>query len=205
LKKLRRQCGFTLLEVLVAMALFALMAAMAYGTLNQTLLSADILSDRMNRLQALQRTVRMLSDDLQQLAPRPVRDELGDNYDPSLSTAFQSGFALELTRGGWNNPMVLPRSTMQRTAYRIEDDALLRYHWNVLDRTLSNEPIVVTLLEGVESLRFRFFQTNADYIEQWPPENLNGPTNGRLRPLAVEFVLTLENEDEITRLIEIAP
>lgn len=187
------------------MALFALMAAMAYGTLNQTLLSADILSDRMNRLQALQRTVRMLSDDLQQLAPRPVRDELGDNYGPSLSTAFQSGFALELTRGGWNNPMVLPRSTMQRAAYRIEDDALLRYHWNVLDRTLSNEPIVVTLLEGVESLRFRFFQTNVDYIEQWPPENLSGPTNGRLRPLAVEFVLTLENEDEITRLIEIAP
>lgn len=201
----RHQRGFTLLEVLVAMALFALLAAMAYGTLNQTLLSADILSDRMDRLQALQRTVRMLSDDLQQLAPRPVRDELGDNYGPSLSTSFQSGFAIELTRGGWNNPMVLPRSTMQRAAYRIEDDALVRYHWNVLDRTLSNEPVVVTLLEGVESLRFRFFQTDADYIEQWPPENLNGPTNGRLRPLAVEFVLALENEDEITRLIEIAP
>jgi len=201
----RQQRGFTLLEVLVAMALFALLAAMAYGTLNQTLLSADILSDRMDRLQALQRTVRMLSDDLQQLAPRPVRDELGDNYGPSLSTSFQSGFAIELTRGGWNNPMVLPRSTMQRAAYRIEDDALVRYHWNVLDRTLSNEPVVVTLLEGVESLRFRFFQTDADFIEQWPPENLNGPTNGRLRPLAVEFILALENEDEITRLIEIAP
>ncbi len=201
----RTQTGFTLLEVLVAMALFALMAAMTYGTLNQTLLSSDILSDRMDRLQALQRTVRTLADDLQQLAPRPVRDELGDNYGPSLSTAFQSGFAIELTRGGWNNPMVLPRSTMQRAAYRIEDGALLRYHWNVLDRTLSNEPVIVTLLEEVDSLRFRFFQTDSDFIEQWPPDNLNGPTNARLRPLAVEFVLTLENEDEITRFIEIAP
>ncbi len=101
--------------------------------------------------------------------------------------------------------MVLPRSTMQRAAYRIEDGALLRYHWNVLDRTLSNEPVIVTLLEEVDSLRFRFFQTDSDFIEQWPPDNLNGPTNVRLRPLAVEFVLTLENEDEITRLIEIAP
>lgn len=201
----RIQKGFTLIEVLVAMALFAVMAAMAYGTLNQTLLSADILSERMDRLQALQRTVRMLSDDLQQLTPRPVRDELGDNYGPALSTAFQSGFTIELTRGGWSNPMVLPRSTMQRAAYRIEDNELIRYHWNVLDRTLSNEPIVVALMDGIESLQFRFFQTDTDFIDQWPPLNLTGPTNSRLRPLAVEFILTLEDETEISRLIEIAP
>lgn len=200
----RRQ-GFTLIEVLVAMAMFSLVAALAYGTLNQTLLSADILAERMDRLQALQRTVRMLSDDLQQLAPRPVRDELGDNLTPAMSTNFQTGFAIELTRSGWNNPMVLPRSTLQRAAYRIEDDELLRYHWNVLDRTLSNEPIVVALLDGVESIQFRFFQGGGDAIEQWPPLSNAGPGNARLRPQGVEFVLTLEDEGEISRLIEIAP
>jgi len=202
-----RRCtkAFTLIEVLVAMAVFALVSALAYGTLNQTLLSAELLSDRMDRLQALQRAVRLLTDDLQQLTPRPIRDELGDNYGPALNTSFQTGFALELTRGGWSNPMVLPRSTQQRAAYRIEDNELVRYYWNVLDRTLSNEPIVVSLLDGVESLQFRFYRSDSDFVEQWPAINTAGPPNVRSRPRAVEFILTLEDEGEIMRLIEVAP
>ena len=109
------------------MAIFAVLAAFCYGTLSQTLLSAEILNDRMDRLQALQRTMRMLTDDLQQLAPRPIRDELGDNLRPALDTGFQSGFALELTRGGWSNPVVLPRSTLQRVGYRIEEEELVDF------------------------------------------------------------------------------
>ena len=58
--------AFTLIEVLVAMAIFAIMSALAYGTLSQTLLSAEILNDRMDRLQALQRTMRLLTDDMYQ-------------------------------------------------------------------------------------------------------------------------------------------
>ena len=202
---LRHSKGFTLIEVLVAMAVFALVAALAYGTLNQTLLSAEILSDRMDRLQALQRAVRMLTDDLQQLTPRPVRDELGDNYGPALNTGFQTGFALELTRAGWSNPMVLPRSSQQRAAYRIEENELVRYHWNVLDRTLSNEPIVVSLLDGVESLQFRFYRSDEDFVEQWPAQTTAGAGSVRSRPRAVEFILTLEDEGEIMRLVEVAP
>jgi general secretion pathway protein J len=201
----RPQKGFTLIEVLVAMAIFAILSALAYGTLNQTLLSAEILSDRMDRLQALQRTMRLLTDDMHQLSPRPVRDELGDNFSPALSTGFQSGFAIELTRTGWNNPMVLPRSTLQRAAYRIEDDELVRYHWTVLDRTLSNEPVSVVLLDGVEGIRFRFFQTDGEFTDQWPPPSQSGQGSVRLRPRAVEITLRLVNEGEITRLVEVAP
>jgi general secretion pathway protein J len=191
--------------VLVAMAVFAVLAAFAYGTLSQTLLSAEILSDRMDRLQALQRTMRLLSDDLQQLAPRPVRDELGDNFRPALDTDFQSGFALELTRNGWNNPVVLPRSTLQRVAYRMEDDELVRYHWYALDRTLSNEPVGVALLDGVEGIEFRFLSGVDDYSDQWPPLNREGGLGARQRPRAVEVTLNLADEGEIIRLIEVAP
>lgn len=199
------QNAFTLIEVLVAMAIFAILSALAYGTLSQTVLSAEILGDRMDRLQAIQRTIRMLADDMQQLSPRPVRDELGENFEPALNTGFRSGFAIELTRSGWNNPMVLPRSTMQRAAYRIEDDKLVRYYWTVLDRTLSNEPVSVVLLDGVESLEFRFYQANGEFVQQWPPAEQSGPANVRLRPRAVEVILRLEDEGEITRLIEVAP
>ena len=187
------------------MAVFAVLAGFAYSTLGQTLLSAEILNERMDRLQALQRTMRLLTDDLQQLAPRPIRDELGDNLRPALDTGFQSGFALELTRSGWSNPIVLPRGTQQRAAYRIEDGELIRFHWHALDRTLSNEPVSVTLLDGVEGLQFRFLVGNNDYTEQWPPLNLPGALGARQRPRAVEVTLLLEEEGEIRRLIEVAP
>ncbi len=197
--------AFTLIEVLVSLAIFAILAALAYGALGQTIDSAELLNDRMDRLQAIQRTMRLLSEDFQQLYPRPIRDELGDGFEPALDTDFQSGFALELTHGGWSNPIVLPRSTLQRSAYRIEDDELIRYHWRVLDRTLANEPLSVTLLDGVESVFFRFLQADGEWTDQWPPSNRPGGLGARQRPRAVEIILTLTDVGEISRLLEVAP
>jgi len=94
---------------------------------------------------------------------------------------------------------------LQRSAYRIEDDELIRYHWRVLDRTINNEPIETVLLDGVESIEFRYLTTDGEGSEQWPPANVAGPTGFRLRPRAVEVVLTLFNEGEIRRLVEVAP
>lgn len=201
----RAQRAFTLIEVLVAFAIFGILAAMAYGALGQTLLSAELVGERMNRLQAVQRTVRHLSQDFLQLAPRPVRLELGDSIGPALQTDLRSDYALELTRGGWGNPATLPRGTLQRAAYRLEDGELVRYYWTVLDRTLSNEPVGVTILDGVESLVFRYLVDSGDWIEQWPPTNAPGPLGLRQRPRAVEIILTLEDEGELRRLVEVAP
>ena len=197
--------AFTLIEVLVSLAIFSILATLAYGALSQTLSSAELLNARMDRLQAIQRTMRLLGEDLQQLSPRPIRDELGDGFGPALDTDFQSGFALELTHGGWSNPIVLPRGTLQRSAYRIEEDELIRYHWMVLDRTLANEPVSVALLDGVESILFRFLQADGEWTEQWPPSNRPGALGSRLRPRAVEIILTLADEGEISRLLEVAP
>ncbi len=197
--------GFTLIEVLVALTVFAIMSGLAYGALSQTMISAEILSARMDRLQAIQRTVRRVSQDFMQLAPRPIRDELGSSFKAALQTDIRTGFAIELTRGGWTNSIGLPRGTLQRAAYRLEDDELIRSHWTVLDRTLSNPVIDVTLLDGVENIVFRFMQDNGEWTEQWPPSQRAGPLGLRYRPRAVQLILTLVDEGEITRLIEVAP
>ena len=197
--------GFTLIELLVAVAIFAILAAFAYGTLGRTLASAEFLTVQTDRLEAVQRTLRFLSRDFQQLAPRPVREQLGDVISPALVTDFTSDFAVELTHGGWNNPAGLPRGTLQRVAWRLQEGELVRYHWTVLDRTLDNEPSARVLLDGVESVGFRFLQDSGEWTDEWPPADQAGALGLSLRPRAVEIVLTTEQEGVITRLLEVAP
>lgn len=204
-----RRNGFTLIEVLVALAVFGVLSMMAYMSLGQTLANSDMLTDRMERLQAIQRSVSHLSGDLLQVAPRTIRTEFGAPPQPALTSSFASEFALELTRGGWPNFAGVPRSTLQRVAYRIEDGTLVRFHWNVLDRTLSNVPVETVMLDDVSSLTFRFLEENGDWVDQWPPlsaQAVQPPVAagaGADLPRAIEIVLALENEGEITRVVEV--
>lgn len=199
----RASSGFTLIEVMVALAIFGVLSALAYMTLGQTLDNSDMLTQRMDRLQSLQRTMAYLSSDLLQAAPRPIRADLGS--EPALRSSFGSDFALELTRSGWPNSAGVPRSTQQRTAYRIEEDELIRYHWTTLDRTPSSLPVATILLEEVESLTFRFLQANGDWSDQWPPARAGTASNTGVLPRAVEITLVLPDEGELTRVVEMSP
>jgi len=198
------QSGFTLIEVLVAMAVFAVLSALAYMTLGQTLSNSEMLTERMDRLQAVQRTMSLLSMELLQAAPRSIRGDLGDTQ-PALISDFGAAFALQLTHNGWPNSAGVPRSTQQRTAYRIEDDELVRYHWNVLDRTANNIAVATVLLDNIESLTFRFLQQNGEWTEQWPPTSGQPSSDTNLLPRAVTIVLVLPDEGELTRVVEVSP
>jgi general secretion pathway protein J len=200
-----RQKAFTLIEVLVALSVFGVLSMLAYMTLGQSLSNADMLTERMDRLQSVQRAMRHLGNDITQAAPRPVRWEVGDTMAPAVFSSLAGQYALEVTHSGWSNPVGLPRGTMQRSAYRLENDELLRYHWNVLDRTFANEPVATVLLDGVESLLFRFLQADGAWVDSWPPQDLENGAGLRDRPRAVEIVLTLADEGELTRLVEVAP
>jgi general secretion pathway protein J len=196
--------GFTLIEVLVAMAVFGVLTILAYMALAQTLSNADMLTDRMDRLQSIQRTMRFLSNDLAAAAPRPVRNQLGDGYSPAIMISANNDFALAVTHGGWSNPAGLPRSTQQRSVYLLDEDRLLRVYYNVLDATYSNNAISTEILTGVQSLEFRLLEDSGQTTNQWPPTGAQGSTALRLRPRAVEIILTLEDEGEIRRIIEVA-
>jgi len=199
-----RTRGFMLIEVLVALAVFGVMTVLAYQALGQSLSNAEMLTERLDRIQAIQRTMSLLGRDLTQAAPRPVGDLLGDGFLPSMRTSLNEEFALELTRGGWPNPAGLPRGTLQRVAWRIEDSELLRYHWMVLDPTLSDEPVITQLIDDVDSILFRYRSHDGEWTEHWPPLDSQGAVAQRIRPQIVEVVLTLPGEGEIRRFFEVA-
>lgn len=198
---MKRQSAFTLIEVLVALAIFGIMSALAYLSLAQTLDNSAMLGERMDRLQAIQRTMTTLSTELLQATPRPIRDEFS-GFEPALRSSFDGNFALELTHNGWPNSAGVPRSTQRRTAYRIEDNELVRYHWNVLDRTANSVPVATVLLDELDSLTFRFLQFNDEWVDQWPPLSAGAAANSHILPRAVEITLVLPDEGELTRIVE---
>jgi general secretion pathway protein J len=195
--------GFTLLELLVAIAIFAVVSTLALTGYTQLQQQSEYAEQRLNRLREVQRAVQTLCQDLEQLEPRPVRQPLGDGQMPALQVTDTLDYRLQLTRAGWSNTAGLPRPTLQRVGYRLDEDQLWRDHWPVLDRTLVVEPVKQRMLDGVRSITFRFLTANRDWVDRWPAQQVGGRTD-RSRPAAIEVVLELEDWGEIRRLVEIA-
>lgn len=196
--------GFTLVELLVALAIFAILSVLAYGGYNNAVKQNEIARTSMKRLESLQTTMRLLTQDFEQLAPRPVRDVLGDSLLPALLADRRDQNICSLTRAGWTNPAGLPRPTLQRVSYFLDEDGkLIRQHYNVLDATLANEPVKRELIDRVKSVQLRYMDGQKEWQEQWPPLNTPPTAIGRGRPVAVEIKLELEDIGEITRIIEV--
>ena len=155
--------GFTLLELLVALAIFGLLAAMSYGGLQAVLVQQSSTEQAADRLGELQKMYLVMQRDIEQIVPRIVRDEFGDAQQPLIG-----GDTLRLTRGGWRNPAGRQRSTLQRIGYAYEEQQLVRYTWSVLDRAQDSEPLKQPLIEDVERLQLRYLESNDVWKEQWP-------------------------------------
>ena len=203
-----KQQGFTLLELLIASIIFAIMAIMAYGGLDNVISNSQASKQALKRLQQIQQTVSVLNRDFRQLIPRPIRDEFG-NTQPYLSAGNNIDYLVEFSRGGRVNPGGLLRSTLLRVAYRFDEEALVRLQWPQLDRTQEQEPKKTTLIDNLEEVSIRFMDPTGEWQEQWPPLNAtpaNAPGStavAAIHPLAIEITLQLKDWGEIRRLYQI--
>jgi len=195
--------GFTLFELLVAIAIFAILGALAMSGYTELQRQSEYAEQRLERTREVQRAMQALAQDLGQIEPRPVREPLGETRLPALLAGDSVEYGIEFTRAGWSNTAGLPRPTLQRVGYRLDQDGLWRDHWLVLDRTLAQEPVRQRLLGNVRSVRFRFMDPGREWVDRWPV-TVDTADPGRARPAAVEVVLDLEDWGEIRRVIEVA-
>ena len=200
--------GFTLLELLVAIAIFAIVGILAMSGYNQLVRQREHAAETMARIRAVQRTVVRLTQDFGQLEPRPIRDATAAIVQPALSFNTTGIYVVEFTRSGWTNPAGINRSTLQRVGYRLVDGKLYRDYWTVLDRTLSNPPVQTQLLDKVTTFSLRFMDNNHQWQTSWPVSTGTTRTTTtttirpRALPLAVEITLTLQDWGDIKRIVE---
>lgn len=213
---MRSNNGFTLIEVLIAMAITAFVAVVGYTSLTTVITGVESLRQETKRLEDINRAFQVLGRDLQQFAARSVYDEFGSRL-PSMEGGVLAAQTLSFTRTGWHNSVGLPRSALQRVAYYVEEEQLVRASWPVLDRTGAVEPSELPLLENIETFEVRFLgsldvlEVSRDseidrryWQENWisdvsRPETLVEP------PIAVEIRLSIPQWGELERVYVLPP
>ncbi len=187
--------GFTLIELLVALAVFSIMSVLAFGGLSAVLNASGRTEVSADRLAALQKAFTIIARDVEQAVSRPIRDEFGDIREPLRAGALLNDTLLELSRAGWSNPAGHRRSTLQRVAYRYEDDTLYRSQWAVLDRAQDSTAQERALLADVTAVEVQLLDPEGKWHSDWPP--VTAPT---VTPKAMEVVVELEDWGEVRRL-----
>lgn len=200
--------GFTLIEVLLAMAITALVAVMAYSGLSAATGAAERHGEMVQRIGELQTGVSWLVRDLRQSIDRPILDGSGELRPAIIGTELRDEL-LELTHTGWDNPRGQRRAAVQRVRYRLDPDGnLWRDHWLTLDRLDDEEQLQeVKLLTGVTSFKLQFLQRKKDdtsplggeWVDTWPVDR--GDTT---LPAAVQFDLELEGIGLVHRVVGLA-
>lgn len=161
-----RPHGFTLLEMIVALGVFAVLGVMSTQMVSRVMAVHEVGTTRGARLAEIERAIRILERDVIELAPRAVRDGMGDAV-PALQLG--SGPLIELTRFGHRNPLLEKRSELQRVAYVLEERTLYRYYWNVLDRAEDSAPSVQKLLTEVDTVETAVIDVSGNEHTSWPP------------------------------------
>jgi len=200
--------GFTLLELLIAVAVFAVMSVMAYGGLNNVILNSSHAKAALERLHAVQHAMFVITRDLTQITPRNIRDEFGNTQlylNANLSANLTVNSLLEFTRSGRRNPAELKRSNLLRVAYKHEDKILTRLFWPQLDRVQGMDPYETVLLDGVTLIELRYLDQSNQWQKQWPPGTATQQTGSTSvsRPVAIEFKIELEDWGEIIRIFRV--
>jgi general secretion pathway protein J len=201
---LRYASGFTLIEVLVALLILAVMSALGYNTYRVARISAERAQESMKRTREIEFGLRVLVADFAQAAPRPVRDALGTARLPAMRAGGTGPTLVDLTRDGWSNTAGMQRSTLQRVSYQLTGDKLQRSYLTVLDAPSNPTPTVQNLLTGVTSIKINYLDANATWGTLWPPATVTMPSSQWVRPVAVEILIEFKDWGKIRRLVEIA-
>ncbi len=173
MKKTRRQRGFTLLEIMVALTIFAVISTLAWQILDGAMRTRSATDASAAKLNQVQRAWSLMERDFFQLQGRAPRNEPG--------VFVQTDDAIELTTLNGVSGTV----QLERVRWRLEEGRLYRDIWPAIDGPASVKPEEVPIVNKVKSMTWRFYSQG--WQKNW--------TDSSRQPDGVEATLTMENGD----------
>lgn len=195
--------GFTLLEMVVAISIFAVIGAISYTTLNRFLATRDAVAERNDEITRLQRAIGHFERDIRFMTPRSIRDGLGERLPALLAVsqgATSDGPLMELTvaQPSFRDPRW---HRLLRVTWSLQDGRLIRGVWPVLDRDFDSAPKETTLLENVSEIELVYHGLDEDGRRVRPEPIWE---DEKALPLGVELLLTLDDQTMYRRIVEVA-
>ncbi len=217
--------GFTLVEVMVAISIFAVVAAGVYRVLSTMVETQNKVVDHSEGLRDLQRALWLISMDMNQMVMRDVRKP-NDNRSPAL-IADDDDYLVQFTRQGLRNPLLLARSDLERVAYSIGPDPdkysvdkdsdknsdnkrknkksknLLRHTWGATDRRDNAKETVQVLFRNVDEVRLEFLDTKGNWKDDWPEKKMDDKAHTRLLPAAIKLIIKTDKYGDLERVFQV--
>jgi general secretion pathway protein J len=196
--------GFTLIELIVAVAIFSLVALAANQVLSNVTSSNSISDLELTNLQNLQRAMLIIERDFQQIADRVPRIQGQENKLILNGGEFEfesDADGVGMVRSGWHNPqLMLPRSSLQNVVYRVQEQQLQRLHTNYVDSVIGTEPKIRVLLENIEDFQVEVLrELGSDDDFKWS-ETIESTE----LPRAIQITITSEQYGEIRRIFAVS-
>ena len=197
-----KETGFTLMELLISMMVFSILSVMAYAGLQGVIDTKEHTEKISKQLVSLQTAFMFIGRDVEQTISRSVRDGYGD-AKPAMQGGEFGNILISFTHAGYTNFLKATRSSLQRVAYRFEDNELSRVSWPMLDQDFNEEGFSRVLLTDVKSVEIKYVDDANETKEQWPSSFDDEDVTSL--PKAVIFTIETEGMGKVRRVFRIPP
>jgi len=182
--------GFTLVETLVALFVFGLIAAAGVVVLGNSADAQLRIGEASASVQDMQRLRAALRADLGQLAVRVSRSPSGARQ-PAFVTGGDAGVLFSFVRRGWENPDAAPRASLQQVTYRLAGARLERLAAPHVDGAAAGAPAV--LFSDVSAVRVAYYDSES-WRDDWDARRADA------LPSAIRLDITSRRFGEVRQL-----